>query len=150
MKTKKNCQFITSCAVVCRLKANTHIIMPTHDKTPNKQDGNSALALAILSTSGDDKKKIQLMHALLEAGASVAETVRKALLRDDFWHGFVVKDTSAEVVGHIAKQAPDLADEKDTHGRMARVLMDAKVTKVSLRPMMHHQHRIICSLPRDS
>ena len=90
------------------------------------------------------------MQALLEAGASVAETVREVLLRDDFWHEFVVKDTSAEVVKHIAKQAPDLADETDSHGRMARVLMDAKVMKVSLRPMMHHQYRIIYSRLRDS
>lgn len=103
------------------------------DRTPNQQDGKSALVLAIELKSGvGDKIQFTLMHALLDAGASVTENVREALLRDDFWHRTVEIDTSAAVVALIAAQAPDLAENKDKHGRAARVLMTIGVKKVSV------------------
>ena len=104
------------------------------DRTPNQQDGKSALVLAIDLKSGvGDKIQFTLMHALLDAGASVTENVREALLRDAFWHRTVEIDTSAAVVALIAAQAPDLADCKDTQGRAARGVMSTAVMKVSLR-----------------
>ena len=103
------------------------------DRTPNQQDGKSALVLAIELKSGvGDKIQFTLMHALLDAGASVTENVREALLRDDFWHRTVEIDTSAAVVALIAAQAPDLAENKDKHGRAARVLMTIEVKKVGV------------------
>lgn len=99
----------------------------------NQQDGKSALVLAIeLKSSVGDKTQFTLMHALLDAGASVTENVREALLRDDFWHRTVEIDTSAAVVALIAAQAPDLAENKDKHGRAARVLMTIEVKKVGV------------------
>ena len=103
------------------------------DQTLNQQDGKSALVLAIELKSGvGDKIQFTLTHALLDAGASVTENVREALLRDDFWHRTVEIDTSAAVVALIAAQAPDLAKNKDKHGRAARVLMTIGVKKVSV------------------
>ena len=99
----------------------------------NQQGGKSALVLAIELKSGvGDKIQFTLMHALLDAGASVTENVREALLRDDFWHRTVEIDTSAAVVALIAAQAPNLAENKDKHGRAARVLMTIGVKKVSV------------------
>jgi len=79
----------------------------------------------------DEKVQLTLMQPLLEAGASVTENVREALLRDDFWHRFVEKDASAAVAALIAARASDLADEKDKDGRSALDLMSTEVKKVS-------------------
>ena len=93
------------------------------------------LAIELKSGIGHAPRSVRvrftLMQALLDAGASVTKNVREALLRDDFWHRTVEIDMSAAVVALIAAQAPDLADNKDKHGRAARVLMTIAVKKVS-------------------
>ena len=57
------------------------------------------------------------------------------LLCNDFFHGFVAVDTSAEAVRTIVTQAPEFANKlmlsKDEHGRTALTMMSKQVKEVS-------------------